>query len=151
VSRVGGKTQFPAFRSVAGDLRLSYSQFEELETFARFATRLDDATRATIEHGRRVREILKQPEHAPLRASRQMAALAAVNAGLFDDLPLDRIAEAEAAVQARVLETLPGLCQRMETGDVLGEDEWRQVVDVAVAARTALTEETIGETTGGPG
>ncbi len=131
VSRVGGKTQFPAFRTVSGDLRLSYSQFEELENFARFATRLDETTRATIEHGRRVREILKQPEQAPLRASRQMAALAAVNAGLFDDLPLERIAAAEAAVQDSVLETLPGLCGRMEQGDKLTDAEWRQVVEVA--------------------
>jgi F-type H+-transporting ATPase subunit alpha len=73
VSRVGGKTQYPAYRSVAGDLRLSYSQFEELESFARFATRLDEDTRAIIEHGRRVREVLKQAEHKPLRASEQMA------------------------------------------------------------------------------
>jgi len=59
VSRVGGKTQLPAYRSVAGDLRLSYSQFEELESFSRFGTRLDDATRRTLERGWRVREILK--------------------------------------------------------------------------------------------
>ncbi len=85
VSRVGGKTQYPAFRRVSGDLRLSYSQFEELETFARFATRLDEATRTTIEHGRRVREILKQPEHAPLRASRADGRAGGGERGLFDD------------------------------------------------------------------
>ena len=59
VSRVGGKAQIPAYRQVAGDLRLSYTQFQELEAFARFGTRLDDRTRATLEHGRRVREALK--------------------------------------------------------------------------------------------
>jgi F-type H+-transporting ATPase subunit alpha len=133
VSRVGGKAQFPAYRSVAGDLRLSYSQFEELETFARFATRLDEDTRATIEHGRRVREILKQAEHRPLRASEQIVALRAVNAGLFDDLPMDQVEEAEKAVQARVLAVLPALCEEMEAGGKLSDLQWQQILDEAGA------------------
>ncbi|MDT8322030.1 MAG: F0F1 ATP synthase subunit alpha, partial [Xanthomonadales bacterium] len=137
VSRVGGKTQYPAFRSVAGDLRLAYSQFEELETFARFATRLDKDTRATIEHGRRVREILKQSEHQPLRASEQMAALKAVNAGLFDELPLDQVGAAEQAVQERMLDDLPELCERMEQGEEQDDEQWQQLLD---AAREALSE-----------
>ena len=95
VSRVGGKTQYPAYRSVAGDLRLAYAQFEELETFARFATRLDPETRRTIEHGRRVREVLRQREQQPLRASAQMAVLRAVNEGLLDALPVDSVGAAE--------------------------------------------------------
>lgn len=131
VSRVGGKTQYPAFRSVAGDLRLSYSQFEELETFSRFATRLDDATHTTIEHGRRVREVLKQAEHHPLRASEQMIVLKAANAGLLDALPLSDIGDAEAALQQRVTAELPDLCQRMETGTKLDDSQWQQVLDVA--------------------
>src|SRR6056297_1988954 len=129
VSRVGGKTQYPAFRSVAGDLRLAYSQFEELETFARFATRLDEETRATIEHGRRVREVLKQNEHQPLRASEQMAALKAVNAGLLDDLPLERIGAAEETIRRHVVEQHPELCRRMEAGEELDDGEWQQVLD----------------------
>ncbi len=131
VSRVGGKTQYPAFRSVAGDLRLSYSQFEELESFARFATRLDEETRTTIEHGRRVREVLKQAEHHPLRASQQMAVLKAVNAGLFDDLELDKVGDAEALIQQRVLDDLPELCERMEAGKALDDSEWQQVLNMA--------------------
>jgi len=137
VSRVGGKTQFPAFRSVAGDLRLSYSQFEELETFARFATRLDEDTRATIEHGRRVREVLKQNEHQLLRASEQMVVLKAVNAGLFDELSLESISDAEQAVQERALAKLPELCERMEAGEKLGDAQWERLLD---AARDALDE-----------
>ena len=131
VSRVGGKTQYPAFRGVAGDLRLSYSQFEELETFARFATRLDEDTRATIEHGRRVREVLKQPEHQPLRASDQMVVLKAVNAGLLDALALEQIADAEVALRRRVHAELPDLCERMETGRELDPPQWEQVLEVA--------------------
>jgi F-type H+-transporting ATPase subunit alpha len=140
VSRVGGKTQYPAYRSVAGDLRLSYSQFEELETFARFATRLDEETRATIEHGRRVREILKQAEHRPLRASEQMVALRAVNAGLFDALSTDRVEEAEKAVQTRVLAMLPALCEEMEAGEKLSNPQWEQILDEARAALSELDD-----------
>ena len=60
VSRVGGKAQRAAYRAVAGDLKLAYAQFEELETFARFGARLDENTRKIIEHGRRIRACLKQ-------------------------------------------------------------------------------------------
>jgi len=136
VSRVGGKTQYPAFRGVAGDLRLSYSQFEELETFARFATRLDQDTRATIEHGRRVRAVLKQGEHRPLRAGEQVAVLKAVNAGLFDDLPLERVADAETAVREAVLAELPEWCERIESGAEQDDGDWRQLLD---SARQALS------------
>ena len=138
ISRVGGKTQYPAFRDVAGDLRLSYAQFEELESFARFATRLDEETRATIEHGRRVREILKQAEHQPLRGSQQMAVLKAVNAGLFAHLDLENVGEAEAMIQKRILEELPELCTQMETGGKLTHAQWEQVLDVA--RKTLATE-----------
>jgi len=62
VSRVGGKTQLPAYRAVAGDLRLSYSQVEELQAFSRFSSRLDEETQATRQRRRRVREVLKQPQ-----------------------------------------------------------------------------------------
>lgn len=134
VSRVGGKAQHPAYRSVSGDLRLSYAQFEELETFARFSTRLDKETRATIERGRRVREVLKQNEHHPLRASEQMAVLSAVNAGLLDRVPLEQMADAEKQVQAHLLKALPDLCQRMETGDRLKDEDWQRVLDELEAA-----------------
>ena len=81
VSRVGGKTQLAAYRAVAGDLRLSYSQFEELEAFSRFGTRLDENTRKTIERGRRVREVLKQNQYKPIPVPEQIAVLLAVTGG----------------------------------------------------------------------
>ncbi len=92
VSRVGGKAQLTAYRKVAGDLRLSYSQFQELEAFSRFGTRLDDATRKTLEHGKRVREVLKQNQFVPMKASDQIAVLLAVNTGMLDTVPVDDIA-----------------------------------------------------------
>ncbi|KEF32730.1 ATP synthase alpha chain [Marinobacter nitratireducens] len=127
VSRVGGKTQHPALRAVASDLRLAYSQFEELETFARFSTRLDQQTRSTIERGRRVREVLRQDEHQLLRASEQAAILSTVNAGLLDNLPIAIIQEAEHRLNQALLEALPDICARMDSGNELTTEQWSQV------------------------
>ena len=99
VSRVGGKAQRPTYRAVAGDLKLAYAQFEELETFARFGARLDENTRNIIEHGRRIRACLKQPNFAPVSVPEQIAMLLALTAELFDAVPLERMAEAEQAVR----------------------------------------------------
>jgi F-type H+-transporting ATPase subunit alpha len=131
VSRVGGKTQLPAYRAVAGDLRLAYSQFEELETFARFATRLDDDTRASIERGRRVRAVLTQPEHQTISAAEQIAILHAVNNGLFDSLPVEDIAEGERHLRDTTSHALPELCARIESGDTPGEESWNELLAVA--------------------
>ena len=104
VSRVGGKTQLPAYREVAGDLRLSYAQFEELEAFARFGTRLDEATRQTLERGRRVREVLKQHQYQPMPVAEQIAVLLAVTSGLLDDVELGEMETAENAIRQAVKE-----------------------------------------------
>lgn len=123
VSRVGGKTQLPAYRAVAGDLRLSYSQFEELEAFARFGTRLDEETRKTLERGRRVREVLKQPQYEPMPVPEQIATLVAVTEGVFDDLIPDQIGEAERAIRSAVKGQLPDVCERIQSGDQLSSDD----------------------------
>lgn len=102
VSRVGGKAQLPAYREVVGELKLAYAQYEELETFARFGTRLDDRTRAAIERGRRVREILKQEEGDLLIPAEQVAVLLALNAGLLDPLPLEEVRPAERRIREAV-------------------------------------------------
>lgn len=131
VSRVGGKTQLPAYRSVASDLRLSYSQYQEVEVFARFSTQLDEETRHTLERGRRVREVLKQPEGQPLSAPEQIAALVAVNNGVFDELPLDRVREAEQKVRAAVTEQLEQVCDRILAGEKLGDEDREEIERVA--------------------
>jgi F-type H+-transporting ATPase subunit alpha len=134
VSRVGGKTQLPAFRAVAGDLRLSYSQFEELEAFSRFGTRLDQSTRDTLRHGRRVREILKQSQYAPMSAPEQVAILLAVSSGLLDLIPLERIPEAEEAVLAATAE-MRDLFERIRSGAPLEQSDRDELL---AAARSSL-------------
>ncbi len=99
VSRVGGKAQLPAYRTVAGDLRLTYSQFEELESFSRFGARLDEETQKKLSRGRRIREILKQYRYSPLPAADQIAVLIALTHGVFDDIALSDMAEAQKKIR----------------------------------------------------
>jgi F-type H+-transporting ATPase subunit alpha len=134
VSRVGGKTQLPAYRAVAGDLRLSYAQFEELEAFARFGTQLDEATRQTLERGRRVREVLKQPQYEPMAMVEQIAVLLAVNAGVFDALAPAAVGEAEQAIRQAVTQALPEVCARLQAGHRLSEEDRQALLQVARAA-----------------
>ena len=131
VSRVGGKTQLPAYRAVAGNLRLSYSQFVELEAFARFGTRLDEETLRTLEHGRRVREVFKQPQFLPMDVSEQIAVLLATSEGLLDELPLKRVAEVQSRVREAVKEKLPELCESIRRGDGLEDEDRKRLLDVA--------------------
>ena len=136
VSRVGGKTQLAAYRTVAGDLRLSYSQFEELETFSRFGTRLDEETRKTLDRGRRVREILKQPQYQPMSVPQQIAVLLAVTEGVFDQLSPDQIVWAEQVVRKAVTKELPDLCTRIQSGEKLNEMDRDAIVGTAGKAIT---------------
>lgn len=136
VSRVGGKAQSPFYRTVAGDLRLSYTQFEELERFARFSTRLDEQTRKVLERGRKVRELLKQQQFQPMPASLQIAVLLAVTDGIFDNLPEDEIGAAEKTICTAVTEQAADICRKIEDGEKL-YDEDRYAL--SITARRALS------------
>ncbi|MFO7581352.1 alternate F1F0 ATPase, F1 subunit alpha [Guyparkeria sp.] len=131
VSRVGGKAQRAAFRSVAGDLKLAYAQFEELETFSRFGARLDKDTRQVIEHGRRIRACLRQGESAPLSVAEQVVVLLALTEGLFDPVPLERMDEAEQAVRQTVEDLPDSLAARLESAESLDQEDRKQVVEHA--------------------
>jgi F-type H+-transporting ATPase subunit alpha len=95
VSRVGGAAQINAMRKIAGPLRLNLAQFRELAAFAEFGSELDAASLAQLERGRRVVEILKQPQFAPIPVEEQVLALFAVTEGHFDDIPVGDIRRAE--------------------------------------------------------
>lgn len=106
VSRVGDKAQLQVYRTATGSLKLEHAQFEELESFARFGTRLDERTKHILEHGRRIRAVLKQPELQPVPVVEQVVLLLALNKRLFDDIPLADMKLAEAAVR-QVAAALP--------------------------------------------
>ena len=138
VSRVGGKAQLGPFRAVAGDLKLAYAQFEELETFSRFGARLDDATRKTIAHGQRIRACLKQPEFDPVAVPAQIALLLALTAGLFDTVPLPRMTEAQRAVQDGAAKLEAPLRERLLGADKLNDADRKAVIDSATAVLKAF-------------
>ena len=95
VSRVGGNAQIGAMKKVAGTLRLNLAQYRELEAFAEFGSELDAVSLAQLERGRRVVEVLKQPQFAPVPVEEQVLAIYAVTQGLFDDIPGEDISRAE--------------------------------------------------------
>jgi len=143
VSRVGGKAQRAAYRAVAGDLKLAYAQFEELETFARFGARLDEDTRKIIEHGRRIRACLKQPEFAPVSVPAQIALLLALTEKLFDPVPLDRMTNAEHALHKAILDIPLEVCKRLEGTAKLHAEDREMIIRIArkALARFQLTPE----------
>lgn len=124
VSRVGGKAQLKAFQEFSGPLKLAYSQFEEMETFARFGTHLDESAKKTLEHGRRIRAILQQPLFEPVPVSEQIATLTTLASGLFDNVPLNQVPQAEKAIRA--IKLPPGLLQNISSKEGLSpsESEW---------------------------
>jgi F-type H+-transporting ATPase subunit alpha len=138
VSRVGGKAQRAPYRAVAGDLKLSYAQFEELETFARFGARLDDDTRKVIAHGQRIRECLKQAEFAPVSVPGQIAMLLALSAGLFDPVPIEAIAAAVDKVVAAAATIPAEVTARLQSAATLGEADHDAILDIARQALAGL-------------
>lgn len=117
VSRVGGKAQRAPYRAVAGDLKLAYAQFTELEAFSRFGARLDEETQKSIEHGKRIRAYLKQSEFSPVSMPAQIMALLALTEMFFDDVPLDKMNEAESAVHEAADKIPIDVCDRLKTAD----------------------------------
>ena len=107
VSRVGGKTQAPVLKSLSESLRLEYAQFLELEVFTRFGTMVDERTRKVIEHGRRIRAVLAQRQFEPLSLSEQVALLCALNGGVLDGMPLDRVEQFRTALGPWLVENFP--------------------------------------------
>src|SRR5208283_1243927 len=130
VSRVGGAAQRAAYRAVAGSLKLAYSQFEELETFAKFGTRLDASTRKIIDHGQRIRECLKQPESQPVSMLEQIVILLALTGGLFDRVPLERVADAELALQKAAAQIPADVTGRFTSADKLSDSDRKVVLDI---------------------
>ncbi|QDT89970.1 alternate F1F0 ATPase, F1 subunit alpha [Gimesia algae] len=145
VSRVGGKTQLPAYRAVAGDLRLSYSQFEELEAFSRFSSRLDSETLATLERGRRVREIFKQTQYQPLSVTEQLSVLIGMAGGAFDKTDLSQIHQLEEPVQHILDNDFPDLSEQILAGKKITATEQKSVLN-AVSELIQQSQNPLSET-----
>jgi F-type H+-transporting ATPase subunit alpha len=141
VSRVGGKAQLAAYHAIAGNLKLGYSQFEELETFSRFGSRLDESTRKTINHGQRIRACLKQTEFAPVSAVEQITVLLALTEGLFDSVPLDQMREAERALCAASKQIQPEVTEHFLSNQKLTDADREAVLKIAHQSLTPWQKE----------
>ncbi|CAN5127986.1 alternate F1F0 ATPase, F1 subunit alpha [soil metagenome] len=130
VSRVGDKAQLPSYSSIA-NLKLEYAQFEELETFARFGTRLDENTKKTIEHGKRIRECLKQPELQQMPVSEQIIVLLALKNGLLDTIPIDKIQDAENALVTNNKDFPAEIIKRLFSNDKLSDEDSKAILKIA--------------------
>ena len=117
VSRVGGKTQSHALRAAADTLRLDYAQFLELEMFTRFGGMPDGRVREQLTRGARIRAILAQPQHAPLRLADEVALVLAVQAGRLDAVPLPAVVAFRRGLGAAIDTDAPqAVAQIQETG-----------------------------------
>jgi F-type H+-transporting ATPase subunit alpha len=119
VSRVGGAAMIKAMKKATSNLKLFLSQFRDLEAFAAFASDLDAASRAQLERGSRLVELLKQPKHSPFPVERQVVSLWAATNGQLDDVPVEDVGRFEAELLDHVAVTSPGVYDTIrETGDL---------------------------------
>ena len=138
VSRVGGKAQRAAYRAVAGDLKLAYAQFEELETFARFGARLDDDMLTTIAHGRDIRACLKQAQFSPSSVAEQIATLLALTAGLFGPIAQELMPDAQRSVRLAAADIPADVLARLESADSLHDKDRQAITEIARKALLAF-------------
>lgn len=123
VSRVGGSAQTKAVKDVAGALRLELAQYRELAAFAQLSTDLDPETKAQIERGKRLTEVLKQPQYAPLSIAEQVLVLTAVTNSAFDVVDVEKIKDASAELLRRAHSEHADLVKRLNTGAKVSDDD----------------------------
>ncbi|MEG1159309.1 MAG: F0F1 ATP synthase subunit alpha, partial [Acidaminococcaceae bacterium] len=126
VSRVGGSAQVKAMKSVAGTLRLDLAQFRELAAFAQFGSDLDKATKAQLDRGARMTEVLKQGQYVPLSMEKQVISLYAATKGYIDDIPVHDVTRFEKDFLAYMAATNP------EIGDSIRTE--KKIIDTTEAA-----------------
>ncbi len=114
VSRVGGNAQVPAMKKIAGSLRLDLAAFRELEAFAQLGTDLDAASQRQLDRGRRMVELLKQPQYQPMDVIDQILSIHAGTRGFLDDLPLDQVRKFEEALLKHYRDEHPDVREELE-------------------------------------
>ena len=150
VSRVGGQAQRAAYRAVAGDLKLAYAQFTELESFAKFGTRLDDHTRKIIDHGQRIRAVLKQPELEPASVPEQIVILVALTGGLLDSVPIDKVRDAEQALRKAAADIPAEILKRFSSNEKLSDNDRQAILQVVTKAVAPFRTEPMSNAKGKP-
>jgi F-type H+/Na+-transporting ATPase subunit alpha len=131
VSRVGTAAQIKSMKKVAGRMKLQMAQFRELEAFSQFASDLDPSTKSQLERGVRIQELLKQPQYSPVEAPVQVIIFFAINEGLLDSIPVEKIRDWEDKVTVFLKTTKQELLNRLQK-------EWNDEVEGEV--REALDQ-----------
>ena len=122
VSRVGGAAQTKVIKKLGGGVRLSLAQYRELAAFAQFASDLDDATKKQLERGRRVTELMKQAQYAPLSVAEMGVSLFAVNGGYLDDVPVNKVLAFESALHQYMKQSHSELMSKIATTKDIDKD-----------------------------
>jgi F-type H+-transporting ATPase subunit alpha len=131
VSRVGGAAQTKAVKSVSGGLKLSLAQFRELAAFAQFSSDLDAETKQSIERGQRLTELLKQKQYSPLSIAEQVASVMAVSEGTFDEVPTDKIKDAQADLLNLLSDKHGAVMKTLNKGDKPTDEMKEAILDAA--------------------
>jgi F-type H+-transporting ATPase subunit alpha len=140
VSRVGGAAQTKAVKSVGGSLKLGLSQFRELASFAQFGSDLDEATKAQIDRGQRLTELLKQPQYQPMSIWEQFVSIHAVTSGAFDEVPVVKIKEAQGAVITRLWAEHKDVIHELNKGDKPTEEHLKVIDDITAKIAKGFEE-----------
>jgi len=144
VSRVGGNAQIKAMKTVAGGLKLALSQYRDLEAFASFASDLDPASRAQLDRGARLVELLKQPQYSPFPVERQVVSVWAGTEGYLDDVPVEDVRRFESEFLDDLARTRPGIYDAIRETGVLSQDTITALKD-AIGQFRATFEKSDGE------
>lgn len=128
VSRVGGKAQLPAYRETAGNLRLAYAQFEELEIFERFSTKIDEETKKILNRGHKIREVLKQKQYSPISVANQIILLTAVTNGLLDEYNEEQIIGFKDKIKEIIKTNLNDLEQKILLREKLTDEDKKRIL-----------------------
>jgi F-type H+-transporting ATPase subunit alpha len=138
VSRVGGAAQTKAMRQVAGRLRLEMAQYRELESFAQFGSELDKATQMQLERGKRLTEVLKQPQYQPMPVEEQVAIIWVATNGYLDDVLVEHVREFERQYLDYLRTSHPEILRRIAEERELKEDLIEQMRAVVQEFKRAI-------------
>ena len=130
VSRVGGNAQIKAMKKVAGTLKLDYSQYRELQSFAQFGSDLDKDTKERLAKGERIVEVLKQDQNSPLEVEEQVVIIYAVVHNYLKDIPVEKIKQYQADLLDHIRSTVPEILTSIKTEKVITPENEEQLKNV---------------------
>ena len=138
VSRVGGAAQTKAIKKIAGTLKLELAQFDELAAFSQFASDLDAATQAQLGRGKRLRELLKQPQFSPLILAEQVAVVYAGVKGMIDDVPVELVSQFARELREYLKTNLADYVSKVQTDKVLSDESEAQLKAAILEVKSSL-------------